>query len=145
MFIPAKKDYREGATSKNSTLVPVPIAGCLLRERLGMVSKLLVPFSHLIHSQFLWIRARKNHFEYSLNFLIIVPFNLERLFFTYYTDYFIPFQCSMTICFSKCYEKILTFSAKNELFWDILPQNAAVMCCIGYFLNVTSLLFIKNC
>ena len=33
MFIPAKKkDYRQSATGKNSALVPMPTAGCLLRK-----------------------------------------------------------------------------------------------------------------
>ena len=30
-----KKDYRQGATGKNSALVPMPTAGCLLRKRLA--------------------------------------------------------------------------------------------------------------
>ena len=58
----------------------------------GVEGKQIVgPFSHLTHSQFLPIRFRKKHFEYLLNFFIIVPFNIQRLFFTYYTDYFILF------------------------------------------------------
>ena len=35
LFIPAKKRIMESAPGKNSALVPVPTAGCLLRERLA--------------------------------------------------------------------------------------------------------------
>ena len=35
MFKPTKKDYRQSATGKNSALVPMPTAGCLLRKKLA--------------------------------------------------------------------------------------------------------------
>ena len=42
----------------------------------GGVSKLLVPFSHLTHSQFLPIRAREKYFDYPLNFHFSLLFHL---------------------------------------------------------------------
>ena len=102
------------------------------------IGKLLVLVSHLTHSQFLSIRARKKQIQYSFR-LILKDSSLSVAQTNLYLFNVRWLYASLNIM-----KKNLPFLAENELFWSMLSRNAAVMCSDGNFLNAALLLFIKN-